>query len=313
MRTDSVGLSKDAQAAIVAYVEATYGSELARARQFKTRAANAQEAHEAIRPTRPEVTAEALDAALGSDHRRLYDLIRRRAIASQMTAAEYEEARLVFVAEAAPAYEFVAKQSSLIEPGYLLVYSPELAKEARAKSAGDVAKPVSARATSFQAVGNVTQPPAQYNEPGLVKALEKNGIGRPSTYASIIDKLFQKGYVVKGAAPVTTLEVPTWRVDAGGDVEEGEPVRVSVGSKEADRMQPTALGTEVTTCLADIAPMILDVDFTSRMEADLDCISKGEKKKVDVLTEFYGPFREAWGCATGLRPRAALPSAGDAK
>jgi len=308
MRTDSVALSKDAQAALLAHVAAAYGPAYVHARAFKTRAANAQEAHEAIRPTRPDVDAAALDFGKeppSDAHRRLYDLIRRRAIASQMTPAEYVEEAIAITPASAMDMSidaFIAKHSTLIEPGYLLCYSPD-----QHASSPPTSSPTRALcALRFRAEGNATQPATPFNEPGLVKVLETHGIGRPSTYAAIIDKLFKKGYVTKGAAPTTSLEVASWDAMEGGVVE--TRATLVLGNKEVDRMLPTPLGQRIIDYLREVAPLIVDAAFTSQMEGDLDAIARGQKRKEDVLNAFYGPFHAAVESAQGAR-RAAGPKA----
>jgi len=282
MRTDSLRLSAAAQAELAAHIEATHGAAAVEARCFRARAAHAQEAHEAIRATRPDAAAPP---GLSAAHDRLYDLIRRRAIASQMAATRYLETTTTIASPTYPHLAFTATQQTPVQAGYLRADGP---------------RPL--QALSFTAVGHATQPPPAYDEATLVKALETHGIGRPSTYASTIDKLYEKGYVTNAGAANAggpTLDVPSYRMEDGALVKEVSAARcdkASVARATAsdtgprDALAPTPLGCRVMACLSAAAPAVVDAAFTSAVEADLDGIAHGSKNKKDVLTAFYGPF-----------------------
>lgn len=291
MRTDSVSISKDAQSAILDYISTNIGPTWAKARTFKTKTANAQEAHEAIRPTNPELDHTQLN--LTTQHIKLYKLIHMRTVASQMVPAKYAEVTVKVHVEQ-PTIIFRGIHTILTHPGYLRVYSPDKVPDADALAKWDIyfrqpTTPVAAK--SFTAEGDVTRPPSQYNEPLLVKALEKHGIGRPSTFATIIDKLLAKNYVCKGSNPQSTHEVKHYHYTSNNITESSETI--ILGGKDTDRMLPTNLGKRVNEYLICIAPYLLDSMFTSGMEADLDKIACGDADHKNILNTFYKRFHDS--------------------
>jgi DNA topoisomerase-1 len=289
MRTDSPAISNDAQQAIIQYLEETYGTALIQARVFKAKAANAQEAHECIRPA--NVHKMGKDLALDGIQKKLYDLIWRRTIASQMVPAVYADMCFTISSKECE-YQFVGKISILKEEGYLLVYSPET-KSNKKELEKWGHKQVIVTPTAFKAQGDVTKPKSLYNEPALVKMMEKEGIGRPSTYASIVDKLFSKGYVTKGTNPQTTVHVNSYIWSKGKTAIQKEEETVVVGGSGTDFFVPSGLGERVIEYLDEVVPELLNVKFTSHMEDELDDISGGNKGKTEVLTAFYRPFNKA--------------------
>lgn len=286
MRTDSVHLSPEAKADICAWLDKTHPG-TAEDRDYKARA-GAQQAHEAIRPTDPSLRPRDLPLSEGitATHKKLYDLIWRRTVASQMKGARYTD--VSFQIEAAGSRSalpvFKGKHSFLIEPGYLAVYSPDT-KPQEVPDASD--KPVAVVPQTFTCPGDVTRAPPLYNEPALVKALEAAGIGRPSTYATIVDKLYDKGYVVKGTAPQKTVHVTSYALAS-----ESETTLV-LGGKESDRMVPSSLGERVVEYLDGVVPYLLDAGFTATMETDLDAISAGDIKQRAMLDPFYKRFHDS--------------------
>lgn len=303
MRTDSTALSDDAKRAIHDYVRDRFGDAMVCDRAFKNRVANAQEAHECIRPTNIEMLTRNIEtnSKITEEHCKLYDLVWRRAVASQMSAAVYLELKTTIAADKRdmPVLDGRAFEGTvrvLIDRGYLAVWQPDAEPQVdladglrrRANEAGAM----TARALGFAAEGDMTRPASLYNEPGLVKALEKDGIGRPSTYATIIDKIFSKGYVSRGTNPLSTHRVSSYTADLGIRkviVEEGV---VTIGGKDNDRIVPTSLGKRITAYLNEVAPSMIDVGFTSGMENDLDRISNSELKKNAMLSNFYAGFQE---------------------
>jgi len=305
MRTDSTAIAKDAQAAILAVVRDVFGASAAQARSYKTTVANAQEAHEAIRPTKPAHTREFIEAHMNERltpaHAKLYGLIWSRAIASQMVPAKYATCTVTVV----PSEEvlgdcvFRGHHRVLMEPGYLAAYSG--AGQGAAPAAMDqkwqellAKKKAPVACKQVQAKGNVTQAPSQYNEPQLVKTLEKHGIGRPSTFATILDKLLSKGYVAKGCNPQSSHEVTHYTLDLQGTrarpTIEHSTEAIICGGKEVDKLVPSSLGERVNEYLKGIAPFLLDTQFTAEMETDLDRISNGAAAKNAVLNSFYEKF-----------------------
>jgi DNA topoisomerase-1 len=306
MRTDSVTLSKDAQGEILGHVKAEFGEEDAQARQFKTKTVNAQEAHEAIRPTKVQmdvaVAKEEFSGAenLTAAHWKLYDLIWRRTVASQMAPAKYVEVSVTVTSKVLPeGIAFRGVTSIMTEPGYLKVYAVAASAKGAESASAALAKwaPFLAKGTApmtpltFAANGDVKRPPSQYNEPQLVKALEKRGIGRPSTFATILDKIQGRGYVCKGANPQSSHETSSFTVDPKAKTVTTTKGVLIVGGKETDCMLPTNLGKRVSGYLETAVPLLVDMEFTARMEADLDRIATGAVKQKDVLDEFYRDFR----------------------
>lgn len=315
MRTDSTAIAKEAQAAILRVVRDTFGDSAAQPRAYKTSVANAQEAHEAIRPTKPAHTRacleelERMNERLTPAHLKLYGLIWSRAVASQMVPAKYATCSVTVT----PSEDILGdcvlqgQHSVLVEPGFLAAYAERVAERGAEGAGGHSVGAIDqqwqallakkeARVTcqQLEAKGNVTQAPSQYNEPQLVKMLEKHGIGRPSTFATILDKLVAKGYVAKGCNPQSTHEVTHYKLRLGagagaGAIEPSTEVIVC-GGKEADKLVPTSLGQRVNDYLKGIAPFLLDTQFTAEMEADLDRISNGAAAKEAVLNSFYGKF-----------------------
>lgn len=251
MRTDSTTLAGVAISAIAQVVESQYGKNLVEVRQFKTKSKNAQEAHEAIRPTHPEKTA----AGASDDQKKLYKLIWERTVASQMADAKLLKTRIAANVHSAAIPDFVANGSRVLFPGWLLcdvgargddVELPKLAEKdpLTLVTLGDLEKQ--------------TEPPNRYSEAGLVKELEARGIGRPSTYASIMSTLEQRGYV--------------------------EKINRS--------LKPTDTGDVVSTFLEQNFMEYISDTFTADMENKLDDIAAGDAEYVKTLKDFYGPFQK---------------------
>ena len=264
MRTDSLSLAEAALREIAGLVRSEFGAEyaLAEPRRFKTRSRNAQEAHEAIRPTSVLRTPDRVASALDRDQLRLYTLIWQRTVATQMAQARFNQVGVDIDAVAGTArYRLRATGRTMIFDGHLRVY---------AEGRDDVQEEGESRLpelTAEQALNllellpeqHFTQPPPRFTEASLVKTLEELGIGRPSTYASIISTIQDRGYV----------------------------------RLEDRRFFPNDVGEVVTDKLVEHFPDIVNVNFTAEMEEDLDEIAEGELQRVQVLRDFYGPFSEA--------------------
>ncbi len=253
MRTDSVSLAGSAIGEIRQTIASEFGEKLVPEKPnfYKSKSKNAQEAHEAIRPTVAKLTPIKLKNRLSGDQYRLYELIWNRAVASQMIPAVYDTVSAEFdVGDAT----FRASGSTLIEPGFLRVY-----RDGRAEhdtrlpeiNEGDEIPLVAVRPEQ-----HFTEPPPRYSEASLVKALEDFGIGRPSTYASIIHTLKDREYV----------------------------------ELDNRRFIPTSTGLVVAKFLAQHFDRYVDYDFTARLEDELDAISRGENDWVPLLEEFWQPF-----------------------
>lgn len=289
MRTDSPAMSTVAQKSILEFVADRYGDGFAVPRQFKTKAANAQNAHECIRPTK--VSSLPSEVSLDGPAKKVYDLIWRRAVASQMRHATYEELHTSITCEAVP-HVFKGKVEILIDEGYLKVYNPSM--KASASEKRRFGEDIIVYPSEFRAAGDVSRPPPLLNEPGLVRTLEKAGIGRPSTYATIVDKLVEKGYAYKGSNPLTSVVPVTSYVWTNVDKKvTSSSTSVNVGGTDTDKFIPTSLGERVVDYLSSIVPSLVNTRFTANMELELDKIAEGAASKQTVLSEFYEPFHAA--------------------
>jgi DNA topoisomerase-1 len=249
MRTDSTNLSADSLAQIKNVVLNKFGDKYYESRVYKTKSKNAQEAHEAIRPTH----IENANAGINDDEQRLYSLIWKRTIASQMSAAKYERTKIIFKCENEKVPEFNTNGSVLIFDGFTKVDDDSAGEENKLPK---VASDSQVNLQKINSEEKQTLPPQRYSEAGLIKELEKRGIGRPSTYASIISTIEDRGYVYK----------------------ENKALHVS----DTGEVVSDFLNKNFTKYISD--------DFTSKMEDDLDEIANGDKKYLDVLKTFYDEF-----------------------
>ena len=265
MRTDSVTLASDALSELRSVIKERYGKENLpdKPRHYKTKARNAQEAHEAIRPTSADRTPDELKGHLDKDQARLYELIWKRTVACQMSPALYDTVGLDLGAGESPdgSISFRATGSVLVKPGYMTVYQ-EGSDDGPQDEQDRVLPPMSEGdrldLKDIISEQHFTEPPPRYSEATLVKALEEYGIGRPSTYASIISTLRNREYV----------------------------------ETENRRFVPTDVGRVVNGFLTDYFPQYVDYEFTARMEEALDAISRGEDEWVPLLEKFWQPFHE---------------------
>ncbi|MBS0376711.1 MAG: type I DNA topoisomerase [Proteobacteria bacterium] len=266
MRTDSTSLSAEAIGQIRETILANYGSEAlpGEPRSYASKQKNAQEAHEGIRPTLAANTPDKLKGHIDDDLWRLYDLIWKRTIASQMTNALFEQVTVTLhpggtAAGTSPEGIVRASGSTLIKPGYLAVYEVDRNDDDDAEDGGrlpPLAEGDRARLVELNPEQHFTEPPPRYTEAGLVKALEERGIGRPSTYAAIIETLRARKYV----------------------------------EDERRNFVPTDTGKIVSSFLVRFFPQYVDYAFTARLEDDLDDISRGDKEWVPVMKAFWRPF-----------------------
>jgi DNA topoisomerase-1 len=268
MRTDSTNVSELAQGEARQFIAERYGQAFLPPEPpiFKTKARGAQEAHEAIRPTSVMRQPDSIKEFLNRDQYRLYQLVWQRFVASQMNPAIYDTLTVEVLGKTpAHTYLFRASGSSVRFPGYLVVYEEARDEDQQVEEDGEIRIPKDIQEGQGQRLVRLlpeqhfTQPPPRYSEASLVRALEENGIGRPSTYAPILGTLQQRGYVVR----------------------------------EAKRLSPTETGILVNDLLIEHFPLVLDVGFTSKMEEDLDLVAAGQMPWVDVVREFYEPFSKA--------------------
>jgi DNA topoisomerase-1 len=254
-RTDSLNLSKESLEKAAQFIEKNYGKNYLKQRNYKNKSKVAQEAHEAIRPTYPEKTPESFKE-LTERHFKLYDLIWRRFIASQMSEALFDNALLLIEARKTKDlfYELKATGQILKFDGFLKVYPMKFEEmEIPQLQEGEKLKLIEALPQQ-----HFTQPPPRYNDATLIKALEEKNIGRPSTYATIVATIQERNYVVK----------------------------------EKGKFKPTQIGFLVNDILTEHFPSIVDLNFTAKLEAELDEIAQGKRNWVETLKEFYEPFEK---------------------
>jgi DNA topoisomerase-1 len=264
MRTDSVTLADVAVAEIRDVITERYGAENVpeEPRKFKTKAKNAQEAHEAIRPTSVARTPDDLKTVLDEDQFKLYSLIWKRTMACQMVPAVFDTVAIEMAAGPADnGHRMRANGSVLVEPGFMAVYQE--GKDDAKDDEGDrllpeIDKGDTIKLDELRPEQHFTEPPPRFTEASLVKTLEEYGIGRPSTYASIIATLKNREYV----------------------------------EMDAKRFIPTDIGRIVIGFLTEHFTQYVDYDFTANLEDDLDLVSLGQKEWVPLLEKFWGPFHK---------------------
>ena len=286
MRTDSVNLSGQAIAAATDFIKRLYGPDYSTVRKFKTKSASAQEAHEAIRPT--DITLET--ASNNSYDQKLYDLIRRRTLASQMSAAKLEKTTITIdikgdkLPKSKKPAQFEAKGEVITFDGFLRVYGDNKDELLPKLQSGDEVNShdITARQT-------FTRPPARYTEGSLVKKLEELGIGRPSTYATIIDTVQTRGYVEKGDSEGQPRDVIV--LNYNGEEVSRSIVQEKTGSTRG-KLIPTPSGELIADFLTDHFTQIVDYDFTANVETEFDKIAGANLEKSTMLHGFYTPFHK---------------------
>ena len=285
MRTDSVNLSKEAQGAALGEIGRRYGEDYAQARSFRTKSKGAQEAHEAIRPTdlsRDKIAAEY-------DQMRLYDLIWKRTIASQMSDAKLE--RTVLKIDADKHNElFTARGEILTFEGFLKVYLEGVDEEE--EEAQGILPPVkkgdALNLKSLVSTQRFSRPPYRFTEASLVKKLEELGIGRPSTYAPTISTVQNRGYIAKGTVEGVQRSYQQFALEAGEVT--ASRLTEMVGSDKG-KLVPTDIGMIVNDFLVNNFENILDYNFTAQVEQNFDEIAEGKEDWVKMIKGFYGDFQ----------------------
>ncbi len=287
-RTDSLNLSSQAVAAMASYIEKRFGKQYLQVRHFKTKDASAQEAHEAIRPT--DIARE--EAGKNNYEKRLYQLIWSRTLATQMANVRVDRTTVQIGSEAAGKGEtFTAKGEIVTFDGFLKVYGKAKDLELPALEVGDELD-----CKEMVAHQVFAKPPARYTEGSLVKKLEELGIGRPSTYASIMTAIQARGYVVKGESEGEEREVVELRAKDGTVTR--EILREKMGANKG-KLIPTPSGELVADFLTDHFKNIVDYQFTAEIEKELDQVAGAKLGRVEMLREFYQPFAEEVATAAG--------------
>jgi len=278
MRTDSMNLSPLAINAAAEYIKSEYGERYVKTRQFKTKTAGAQEAHEAIRPTNPAKATAGAD----SGQKKLYELIRRRMLASQMAPAQVQKTEIV-IDISGRAEDFLASGEVLLFDGFLKVYGG--GKED--KILPPVAVGDSLKLASAIALQTFSRPPARYSEASLVRKLEELGIGRPSTYAPTIGTIQDRGYIEKTDVQGEEKQIRELTL-AEGRINDGTQT-ITVGA-DRNKLLPTHLADMVTDFLMKYFGSVMDYDFTARAEEEFDDIAEGKTDWREALERFYERF-----------------------
>ena len=284
MRTDSVNLSQDAMKAAEAEITSAYGKEFSKPRNFVTKAKGAQEAHEAIRPT----DMSKHNVAIDRDQARLYELIWKRTIASQMSDAQLERTNVTIVADKHNQH-FIATGEVLLFEGFLKVYLEGNDDEEEEQEGLLPALKINESLQNNQIIATerFSRPPARYTEAALVKKLEELGIGRPSTYAPTISTIIARNYVEKGTAEGTErkYKVVSLIKDKVNTATQIEKVGADKG-----KLIPTDIGNIVTDFLVKNFETILDYNFTAKVEGSFDEIAEGNLEWTKMMNEFYSHF-----------------------
>ena len=284
MRTDSTNLSGQCLGASKKVITETMGEEYHTMRNFKTKTKGAQEAHEAIRPTYMDRQSIEGTAA----ERRLYDLIWKRTIASQMADAQVEKTTVSISMSDSP-YTFTATGEVVVFDGFLRVY--RTSNDEDTENQKGMLPPLSCgqqlQYSELQATERYTQRPNRYNEGSLVKKLEELGIGRPSTYAPTISTIQNRDYVVKEDTPSQERTVNVLKLKKGKLTD--KMMSESYGSEKAC-LKPTDVGVVVNDYLTDYFPQVLDYNFTANIEKEFDEVAEGQKPWNNVIGEFYKDF-----------------------
>lgn len=295
-RTDSLNLSGEAIAAISNYIKQAFGENYVQVRRFHTKDASAQEAHEAIRPT--NIAQEV--AGKNDYEKKLYQLIRTRTLATQMKNAVVAKTTVDITPSTDPELHFTAKGEVVIFDGFLRIYGKNKDTLLPQLNVGD-----QLNVHNLIAKQTYSKPPARYTEGSLVKKLEELGIGRPSTYASIINAIQVRNYVTKGESEGTERNLQEIILhghhsvldqDAAPNSISEDKVKEKTGANKG-KLLPTPVGELVSDFLCENFENIVDYDFTAGIEEQLDKIAEHKLTRLKMLRDFYTPFAETVGAS----------------
>ena len=295
-RTDSLNLSGEAIAAISNYIKQAFGENYVQVRRFHTKDASAQEAHEAIRPT--NIAQEV--AGKNDYEKKLYQLIRTRTLATQMKNAVVAKTTVDITPSTDPELHFTAKGEVVIFDGFLRIYGKNKDTLLPQLNVGD-----QLNVHNLIAKQTYSKPPARYTEGSLVKKLEELGIGRPSTYASIINAIQVRNYVTKGESEGTERNLQEIILhghhsvldqDAAPNSISEDTVKEKTGANKG-KLLPTPVGELVSDFLCENFENIVDYDFTAGIEEQLDKIAEHKLTRLKMLRDFYTPFAETVGAS----------------
>lgn len=285
MRTDSVNLSALAINTAKATILAEYGENYHKARQYQTKSKNAQEAHEAIRPTYMNVPV----AGNSNDERRLYDLIRKRALATQMADVELDTTRVEVAMDNAP-YIWTATHEVITFDGFMRVYTQAADEELTANNQAAIAllkENINCQLSTANCQETFTKAPLRYHEGSLVDKMDELGIGRPSTYATVIETIQSRKYVERGAVEGTKRSFNILTLVNGKITDKN---KTEIVGADSGKLLPTDLGRIANDFLVEQFPTILSYDFTAHSEESFDAIAAGEANWVQTVDEFYKTF-----------------------
>lgn len=300
MRTDSQNLSNQAIAAAKEEIVKMFGEEYSNVRTYKTKSKGAQEAHEAIRPS--YLNKQQIDGS--PEEKRLYDLIWKRTVASQMSAAKLKKT-VVHIASGTPEHKFIATGEVILFDGFLKLYSETVEDEAEENQENLLPDMNAGDPLSYDdiiATERFTQPPYRYSEASLVRRLEELGIGRPSTYAPTISTIIARGYVIKQnklgvKRPYNQIKL------AKGKITTTELSETA--GREKAKLTPTDIGMLVNDYLDNHFKEVLDYNFTANVEKEFDEIAEGNKEWSQMISDFYGDFHPTVEKALGEQPEYA--------
>ncbi|WKZ66223.1 MAG: type I DNA topoisomerase [Flavobacteriales bacterium] len=300
MRTDSVNLSEQAVAAAAAQIGAQYGERYSKPRRFATKSKGAQEAHEAIRPTDMAVR----NAGSDTDAERLYDLIWKRTLASQMADAELEKTVVDIAISTRPGEQLRAQGEVILFDGFLKVYMEGRDDEGDEEQEGllpEMRQGEALQLREMTATQRYERPAPRYTEASLVKKLEELGIGRPSTYAPTISTVQKRGYVVKESREGTPR---AYRILTLAEGEIAERTATENAGAEKQKLFPTDIGMVVNDFLVEHFPSIVDLNFTAKVEEEFDVIAEGKENWREMIARFYKPFHATLGTVKDTADRA---------
>lgn len=298
MRTDSLNLSEEAVGAIAAEIRNIMGERYLHTRHYHTQSKGAQEAHEAIRPTdiSVEVPADASDR-----ERKLYTLIRRRTIASQMADAEMEKTTVEITAPGLPE-RFTATGEVITFDGFLHVYNEAAENDSREGGSGLLPRLTTGQALAVEgitATERFTQQPPRYTEGSLVKKMEELGIGRPATYATTISTIQSREYIERGEREGVRRDYTVLHADPAGNIT--SEIHSEMTGAEKGKLIPTDIGVVVNEFLTRYFPEILDYNFTARVEEQFDDIAEGKLPWSGEMRTFYDRFHPRVDEAMNMR------------
>lgn len=290
MRTDSVNLSETALSAIKKVIQREFGAQYHQERQYKNKSKSAQEAHEAIRPTYPENKEVEGDL----NEKKLYDLIWKRSVASQMKDAEIEKT-IITLDSGEKKLHFIATGEVVVFEGFLKLYEESTDDDENEVKENAARLPQCKQGDKSEwmeitAVQKFTHHPPRYTEAGLVKKLEELGIGRPSTYAPTISTILKRNYVEKSSLNGTERNYVNLVVEKGKDIK--KEIKKEITGADRNKLIPTDIGMMVNDYLVEHFPQILDYGFTAKVEDEFDEIANGKMEWVDMLKAFYKPFHK---------------------